>query len=131
MFTKIKSEKFREFVGGDNVKKGQEDFKNGAIAGVGGVKTFWVKKEIPADKWNSDYSKQEGAYCPLFQAGEKGNQRMVAGFCVGNRIPSDCQEITDGEELRRLDLYRRSMSFMPYPLEEVIKVEEEAYPDYV
>lgn len=67
----------------------------------------WVKKEI--NKGERQYY-NNSSYCSL------GNDYI--GFLIVGDIPEDC-ELCDINDLRQIDIYRRSANIRPFPLEEV------------
>lgn len=71
----------------------------------------WVKKNIPVKEWKNYYS-QYDAYTFL----HKQKSGIDIGF-LAIKINDDCEEITDLEDLRIMDLHRRPADRRPFPLE--------------
>ena len=74
----------------------------------------WVKQEV--DKSELGYYRNP-SYCSIAP--------RTFGFLVVGEIPDGCEEC-DINELRQIDIYRRSARIYPFPLEE----EKEAQGDF-
>jgi hypothetical protein len=77
-------------------------------------KIIWVKKEVDNKEW--DYIKDISAYYKLSSEGMGRGAKKTVAFCVADNIPEGCEEITDIEELRLIDLHRRQVNQRPFPL---------------
>jgi hypothetical protein len=84
------------------------------------VPAFFVKKTITKKAWSTYYAEQ-GSYCILHN--DFGG--MEIGFIVPNEIPADCIKITDRNELKTLDAWRRENNRSPFVFEEESKVKED------
>jgi len=91
-------------------QQGIENFKRGKIKPLE-VSGHWVKQVISIRDWNSHYSKLN-SYCLL----ESGKKEIVAGFLAVNPDPE--LELLTGEEMRKVDIYRRAHNIYPFVLEE-------------
>jgi hypothetical protein len=94
-------------------KQGQEKYKNGEVK-VDGQNYFWVKRNVSKKEWSNFYG-WVGCYCPL----EKNKDGMIIGFISAGGVPYDCQEITDLEEMRKIDNYRRAYNIRPFTFKDV------------
>lgn len=70
----------------------------------------WAKKIIPNKEWK-DYCSHISAYTFLRRTPEG----VEAGFVSDDNLYK-CEEITDIEELRLIDLHRRQVNQRPFPL---------------
>lgn len=79
----------------------------------------WIKRCFKPTQWNNFYS-PNSSYCFL----NKDQDGVWAGFLIGTTTPKvypfDCIPIM-GEELRRVDEYRRASRIYPTPFEIVEK----------
>jgi hypothetical protein len=123
MLEKISWNQVRE---SESYKKGKELYNKGANSHS--AKLIWVKKEVTETECAELL--KIGAYCPLTRTGDK---RVVIGFAVGEQVSPECKEVTDPEDLRKMDAYFRSITSLPYPLEEVKigaeKAQADPYPE--
>jgi hypothetical protein len=95
-------------------KQGERNFEAGVKFEIS-KKIIWVRKIMSKKDWNEwgvyTYSKIEDV--------RKGNSvvGVYAGFCIAkeNFNPNYMQEMND-EEMRVVDLDRRSRNMRPYPL---------------
>lgn len=79
---------------------------------MNGIKYSWYKVKVPTKQWNEFYSKT-GGY--TFLSGDKSETFM--GFLAV--IPPDgCLEITDYDELKKIDSHRRAINRSPYVLQD-------------
>ena len=70
----------------------------------------WAKTIIPNKEW-SGYCSQISAYTFL----RRTSNGVEAGFASGNELYKS-EEITDIDDLRRIDLHRRQTNQRPFPL---------------
>ena len=94
-------------------KQGQEDFKQEKVK-VKSQNYFWVKRKVNLKEWNNFYA-WVGAYCSL----NRNKEGIIIGFLAAGGIPYDCEEITDLEELRNIDNYRRAYNVRPFVFSDV------------
>lgn len=75
-------------------------------------KYCWYKSKVPTKQWNTFYS-HSGNYTFL---GEDGNDTLVGFLAV---IPPDgCLEITNMDELIRIDAHRKASNHRPLVFQE-------------
>jgi hypothetical protein len=114
------AEKSEEF------KKGKKEYEEGKVK-FSGIPFVWVKKWVKRTEWNSYYS-HIGTYCPLVI----NNKEVLVGFLSAGKVaPKDCQEVTDWNELRSIDIYRRAYNIRPFVMKEDKKVEKEEEEDFM
>ena len=93
-------------------KQGQQDFRDKRIKNKG-VGFSWYKTTIPTKKWNEYYSKIPG-YTFL-----DGNTKEVSMGFLSVSAPAGCLEVTNMEELRKIDLHRRAIRAYPLVFDDV------------
>jgi hypothetical protein len=98
-------EKSKEF------QAGLKEFKEGKIKNES-VKCGWYRAKVPTKKWNDYYSKV-GSY--TFLGGDKND--TYVGFLAVNP-PAGCLEITETDELLKIDAHRRATNHMPFVTED-------------
>ena len=81
------------------------------------VKYNWVKRYISEREWNA-YYKFNSSYCHLGLDGTGKTRKTAIGFLAVDYMPKDCELCTD-EEIREIDISRRSNNVRPFPLKEV------------
>lgn len=115
--------KYQQMKKGEHFQKGLKMFREGKVPKDPSVKPIWVKKLITQREWDNWY-KYNNVYCNLGKVGgiqdEEGNikgGKTKIGFLVAHFPTSDCELLTD-EEMRIVDLYRKSVNVGPTPFEE-------------
>jgi len=108
-------------------QRGVKMFKEGETSKPKAIPIKWVFKPVTGREWEN-YYQWDGSYCNL---GKIGGRKDINGEVKGGKIKmafciadfgflfKDCQELTDPEELRNLDLYRRALNVRPFPTTEV------------
>jgi hypothetical protein len=76
------------------------------------VKYSWYKANVPTKQWNEYYSKITGY---TFLDGDKNSTNI--GF-LSVHPPQGCLEITNIDELRKIDLHRRAARIYPFVFED-------------
>jgi hypothetical protein len=99
---------FNKIQASPEFKRGRQEFLEGKVPSPEGVKYGWYKAKVPVTKWNEFYSKTS-SYTFLAEDGKD----VWVGF-LAVIPPVDCLEITNLEELRKIDLHRRATSSYPF-----------------
>jgi len=100
---------FKNFQNSEEYKKGQKEFAEGKVKNEG-VKFAWYKAKVSTKKWNEHYSKVGYTFL-----GEDGNDTWVGFLSV---IPPDgCLEITDVNDLMKIQRHREATKSYPQPME--------------
>ena len=114
METIQESEEFKNFEemcrNSEAFKRGVKAYKEGKGKTIGSVEPVWVSQVVKVKEWNN-YFKYNKAYFYL----EKVSDGVKIAFLVAGLVPMNCELLTD-EELRILDVYRRSNHIYPTPL---------------
>ena len=77
------------------------------------VKYKWYKSKVPTKKWNEFYSKT-GGYTFLT---EEGKETWIGFLAVDP--PLNCLEITNEEELLKIQRHREAINSWPQPLKKI------------
>jgi len=119
--------KFEELKKNKDFLRGVELFRQGKVPKSKSVPIKWVFKLVTKKEWENYYQWDE-SYCDLGKVGGRKDidggirgGKIKIGFCVADfgSLPKDCQELTDPEELRDLDLYRRAINIKPFLIKEI------------
>ena len=108
-------------------QRGVKMFREGKVPKPKAIPIKWVFDLVTGREWEN-YYRWDKSYCNL---GKIGSRKDINGEVKGGKIKmafciadfgflfKDCQELTDPEELRNLDLYRRALNVRPFPTTEV------------
>ena len=91
----------------EQFKQGQKDFREKRIENKG-ISSGWYKTKITIKEWNEYYSKIPGY---TFLDGDKKEVSM--GF-LAVIAPMNCLEITNIEELKKIDSHRKAIRHSPF-----------------
>lgn len=72
----------------------------------------WYRTTVPIKQWNNYYSKCN--YTLL----SSNTKEATIGFCAVH-VPHGCLEITEYEDLKKIDAHRRMINYSPYPLVDI------------
>lgn len=96
-----------------NFKAGIEKAKEGTYKPPT-INSQWVSKLFKRKEWNN---LNNSSYCFLEEEGT-GKDRMIrGGFLVAYGIPDNHFPCSD-EDLRKIDIYRRSKNIYPFPFKD-------------
>lgn len=73
-----------------------------------GKKYGWYKMKVPIKEWNAVYSHEN--YTFLYQ---DGDDFVWIGF-LSTTPPEGCLQVTNQDDLQKIDMSRRSKGLMPY-----------------
>jgi len=119
--------KWEQLKQSEDFQRGIRMFRKGEVPKPKSIPIKWVFRLITGREWENYYRWNE-SYCNL---GKIGGRKDINGEVKGGKIKmafcitdfsflfKDCQELTDPEELRNLDLYRRALNVRPFPTTEV------------
>ena len=79
------------------------------------IKFQWYRAIVPIKKWNEFYS-TTGNYTFL-----KGNDKQIEIGFLSTTLPENCLEITDTDDLLKIQRHREVTNHYPMPFEKIIK----------
>lgn len=110
--------KFSDYKNSEEYKKGLEEFRSGSVPEQPKVKIAWYKKSVSGMDWNKKYKHSGYTILNIVKNG-KAIQEIMFGFMAAKPGPEDCIEITEYDDLIKIQKHMEGIHHFPQPLEKV------------
>lgn len=99
----------------EEFKKGLEGFRTGKVPANPKVLIAWYRKSVSGQEWNEKYQHSGFTILNIVKSG-KTIQEVVFGFMAAKPGTGDCIEITEYEDLIKIQKHREAINLLPQPL---------------